>query len=477
MKKTILILLAVAMLLSLSACGKDKNATLADQIFIAEEPLTEPEAEPEPEPEPEPEDPGIIVALAAAPEELLSGSFAQNLYLPLLSCADGAYHSHVIDYVGTGANGWKMTVKEGLSDFNGNAFTAEDLKALLEGRSELKDLTLTEDGAVTFTLVSDEINLLEKILSETYAVTETAASAGSDIPAGFGPYLVSETRENELILKPNASCPADDCACTRATAEKFTVRCSVSPEEQAALLASGEIDVAWDLASAAEGCSLFRFFTGDCVFLVLDPNASLEESEDPDVVYSLAPVLSLSDRSALCGDGYVPADTLFAPGFIGSEPAREFDPAFSGTLPPSLTLGYAPEDEALANALKSQLEAKDLKITLAKTDDVFAPGQEHHLAIVHASGLSANEVLAGLFAGDPETGSTRWGLANADVVEAAALMATVYGRSDANLRLFLDYITAEPCVTGIGAQVRLSGLREGLNASCSASGLLLGTIE
>ena len=470
MKKILILLLCAALLLSLAACIKDAE-TIADQL-----PLQEAVVEPEPEPEPEPEGPGLTVAVAAAPEELPESSFGQSLYLPLLVWDDEGWHSHVIDYVGLGGNSWRVTVLEGLTDSNGNAFTAEDLQALLSEKECFKDLSVAENS-VTFTLASDEIDLLETTLASIYAYT-SAAAAGSDIPAGFGPYLVSEIQGNTLILRQNGSCPETDCSCTAAENEKITLLCSVTPEEQAALLASGEIDVAWDLTAAVEGCEMKQFLTGESLFLVANCFPSEEEaaeaSEEEETGAANA-VFPLIDRSALTGDTAIAAEPLFAPGIPGSEVAAEYDPTFTGTVPTELTLSCTPEDEATAEALQEQLKQQGVTVKIITASNPCSPGKDYDLALIPCSGSCANGLISELFSADGD--ATAWGFQSEDALETARLMGTRYGRSETNLTLFLSYLSEDSPVTGLYSETTLSGLRAGLTCEVTGKGILLGTVR
>lgn len=438
MKKTILFLLLLSLLLSLTACKDVDETTLAEQVFV------DPGTEVLEEAEPEDNDPGLLVAIAAKPSELMETAFAQNLALPLMTYKDGSYHSHVIQIVGLGGNYQKLSILEGIS-----GFTGADLAALLKGQEGLGECELKEDGTVVVLPSSEDAFLLEELLSKTYL-------------ADYGPYSITKEDGNTLLLEANPACPQSDCPCTANLQKRITLLCSISPEDQVKMLQEGSIDLAWDCTGGAENATVFRTFTGKETFLLANPAS---ENNPAYVFFSL-------DRETLAGENAVPADLLFAPGFPGAAPAEGWAPGVAEEKPDSLTLCYPKELEALAKAIQSQLRAEAISVSL--TDSRSADAD---LFLVEESAPSANVFISKLFQAEGEEGKTFWGLENADVLSTAALMGTVYGKSEENLRLFLDWMDSEnPCVTGISAECVGSSLRPGLCGEYNENGLLVGSI-
>lgn len=437
MKKSILFLLFFSLLLSLAACKDVDEASLAEQIFV------EPSAEAVEEAEPEDNDPGLLVAIAAKPSELMETGFAQTLALPLMTYKDGSYHSHVIELVGLGGNYQKLSILEGFSEFTG-----ADLAALLKDREELSECELKEDGSVVVLPSSEDAFLLENLLSKTY------------LP-GFGPYSITKEDGNALLLEANPACPQSDCPCTANLQKRITLLCSVSPEDQMKMLQEGSIDLAWDCAGGAENATVFRTFTGKETFLLANPAS---ENNPSYVFFSL-------NREVLAGENAIPADLLFAPNFPGAAPAEGWAPGVAEEKPDNLTLSYPKELEVLAKAIQSQLRAESISVSL--TDSRSADAD---LFLVEESALSANAFISKLFRAEGEGNETFWGLENADVLSTAALMGTVYGKSEENLRLFLDWMDENPCVTGISAECAVSSLRSGLCGEYNGNGLLVGTV-
>lgn len=486
MRFLLALILLAAMLTTLTACkekivvsgGDDPAADDGAMLESVETPTQTDKTEAEPEPEPVPTSVTVVLSVPLG-TDTLSPYFPDTgaEYRMVLDCVylrgmyriNGALISDVLSYwEQTGSYSWRLRLREGITDSDGNAFTAEDMVHCLPSESNtLASIGAVDELTVELTFATTAHNALEMLLSNTYLVTDEARSAPGVLPAGFGRYIAEEFdgKGGLCLVRREDYWQQDEGRITPVAVANAEIINFVYEEDiilRTSYSARGDADLVCGLDQynanlVSDGCYQYVAKEKSTVALFFNMDEERLMVTKPALRDAVACAI---DRTALFtvgdkADGLLPNDTVgytprgYAEQDIEAAKDHMSSARYRGQI---LTLICTQEHAAAAELIIQQCTAIGLKVELQVVDgDVksAAADADWDMAIAEIDVVGdAASSYAVCFAAQDD-GATWFNLSRNDVLYVASVIATTAGHNSDNIEMFETWLASEPVVLGL----------------------------
>ncbi len=387
---------------------------------------------------------------------------------------NGEYVSDVLtSWEQTGPYSWRLRLYEGITDSEGNPFTAEDMVSCLltaeymvihEEGAKLASVVAADELTVELSFSVSDHNALETLLCGTYLVTNKAREL--DRPVGIGRYVIKEfDGQGGITLTRREDYWQTDEGCitaaAQAEADVLVFRYEADVFMRTSLAVRGEADVSCGLDSyhaglVKEGFNSVSINTGETVALFFNMAEESYVVEKPDL--RLAVVNAIDRQSFAAGaaaEGLVPSDTHgFVPfGYGGQdiEAAKGYvtSARYRGW---ALTLICEEKYAETAQIIADQCALAGLNVTVQTVEgDVRAAAaeMEWEMAIAPIDSMGdAAAAYAACFEAD-ENGVTWFNFSRSDVLYVANVVASAAGYDEANIRMLETWLMENHIVIGL----------------------------
>jgi len=358
--KTILCLILIfAMVLSLSACGKDKGYENTDKIVI-----------------------GTTMAIEKAEKgeynfDMISSGVSQP---PLVSLDSNGEFSSVFATITSDGNVWKFVMNEGYSWSDGQALVVEDIEYAMTLEDSFKDLvesySYEDDKTLLVTLVDTNVRFINNLTSLRLQPSH-AKENGNDL--WYGPYVFESFDKDAgtLTFVRNEGFKVDSAIST------VVYQIYNSEEAMYMALTQGDIDTVWNYGSGVPGEYIdlidkdnytVNFFPATNLPAVLAFNCNSEKFSDENIRLAISFSLDYeqivkylgSDSSVVSKRGNVPDTTLGY--YDGTDSYTKDDSLVESYMK---NAGYSLVDGKYVNANNEQFEFT-LSVNSAKAPNVKA---------------------------------------------------------------------------------------------------------